>query len=229
MKKFLFLFLLFSTLLSSEDKILVGIHGFMRSKSNMSLFEKEFKKFGWTVYLWSYPSEIRTIQEHGESLAKVCDFISKKHPGTPICFVTHSMGGLVLRSAVNHPLCPEEAKFGKGVLIAPPNRGTAYGRFLSKFNLFHEMSGGYAGKQLLTTEFGGFEKLGQFPSTMKMMVIAGTCGFNPTIFDYNDGKVGVDETRLLTPHEFRKVFAGHSWICHTPVTVEIAREFLERK
>ena len=42
----------------------------------------------------------------------------------------------------------------------------------------------------------------------------------------NDGKVGVDETRLSTPHEFRKVFAGHSWICHTLKTVEIAKEFL---
>ena len=81
----------------------------------------------------------------------------------------------------------------------------------------------------MTTEQGGFEHLGQFPSSMEVLVIAGTCGFNPTIDGKNDGKVGVEETVFLTPHEFKTVFAGHSWICHTLKTVEIAKEFLDRR
>jgi triacylglycerol esterase/lipase EstA (alpha/beta hydrolase family) len=210
----------------AEEKILLCIHGFMRAKSNMSLFESSFQKEGWNVYVWSYPSKLKTIEEHGADLTKVIAFIAKKHPHQPLCFVTHSMGGLILRSAVNHSQCPYEAQIGKAVLIAPPNQGSAYARFLNQFKVFQEIVGSYAGRELFTTEEGGFERLGQFPPSMQILVIAGTCGCNPTIAGKNDGKVGVDETRLSTDHVFKKVFAGHSWICHTPKTVEITKEFL---
>lgn len=201
----------------------------MRSKSNMSLFQSSFEKEGWTVYVWSYPSRLKTIEEHGEDLLKVIKFLVRKHPDRPLCFVTHSMGGLILRRAVSDAACPSEAQIGKAVLIAPPNQGSAYGRFLCQFKTVQEIMGPYAGKQLMTTEQGGFENLGQFPFSMNILVIAGTCGFNPVLDGKNDGKVSVEETRLSTSHEFTTVFAGHSWICHTPKTVEISKEFLNRK
>lgn len=213
--------------IDAEEKILVCIHGFMRGKSNMSLFESSFQKEGWVVYVWSYPSKLKTIEEHGVDLVKLLAFVTNNHPHQPLYFVTHSMGGLVLRSALNNSRCPYEAQIGKAVLIAPPNRGSAYGRFLNQFKPLQAIVGPYAGRELLTTEEGGFDHLGEFPSSVQVLVIAGTCGFNPTISGKNDGKVGVDETRLSTPHQFRKVFAGHSWICHTPKAVEIAKEFLK--
>lgn len=215
-------------ILFSEDKILVTLHGFMSNKTYMTLFEDEFKYDGWIVYPWSYPSEMKTIQEHGKSLITLLEFIVDKHPNQKINFITHSMGGLVLRSAINEPECPNEAKMGQAVLVAPPNQGTAYGRFLNKFKFFKEIAGDYAGRQLLTTEKGGFESLGQFPESMKILVIAGTCGFNPVILDFNDGKVGVEETKLSTPHEHITVFAGHSWISQSPLTVELAKAFFYR-
>jgi triacylglycerol esterase/lipase EstA (alpha/beta hydrolase family) len=214
--------------LIGAEKVLVCVHGFMRSKSNMNFFEKAFEDMGWKVYLWFYPSRLKTIEEHGQSLVELLTFITKRHPEAPICFATHSMGGLVVRSAVNHDSCPLQAKMGKAVLIAPPNRGSAYGRFLNSFETCREIAGPYAGKQLMTTPEDGFDSLGQFPPSMQVLVIAGTCGFNLTIPGKNDGKVGVNETRLSTPHEFKKIFAGHSWICHTPKTIGIAKEFLER-
>ena len=51
---------------------------------------------------------------------------------------------------------------------------------------------------------------------------------HPAHLEKNDGKVGVSETRLSTPHEFCTVVAGHSWICHTPAVVLIAKEFFNR-
>lgn len=211
---------------SAEENVLVCIHGFMRSKSNMSLIASSFQKEGWTVYVWGYPSRLKTIEEHGEDLLKMLQFLAMKHPRQPISFVTHSMGGLVLRKSVSLSGCPDEVKLGKAVLIAPPNQGSAYGRFLGQFKPVQKIVGSYAGKQLTTTEAGGFDLLGQFPETMSVLVIAGTCGYNPTIKGKNDGKVGVDETRLSTPHELQTVFAGHSWICHTPKTVDLAKAFL---
>lgn len=213
--------------LGAQDKVLVCIHGFMRSKSNMSLVESSFQKAGWKVYVWSYPSRLKTIEEHAQDLSYLLQGIASKHPGQPLCFVTHSMGGLVLRCAMNHALCPDTARTGKAVLIAPPNQGSAYGRFLGQFKPIRKIVGAHAGRQLTTTPEGGFEELGQFPASMKILVIAGTCGCNPVIKGKNDGKVGVEETRLLTAHELKTVFAGHSWICHTPKTIDIASAFLE--
>lgn len=225
---FSFSFLIIESI-ATEDKILVCIHGFMRSKSNMSLLQSSFEKEGWNVYVWSYPSRLKTIEEHGEDLIKVMMFLAKKYPNQPQCFVTHSMGGLLLRSALNHPNCPFQAQVGKAVLIAPPNQGSAYARFLHQFKMFQKIVGPYAGRELMTTDQGGFEYLGQFPSSLGVLVIAGTCGFNPVFNTKNDGKVSIEETRLSTSHEFKTVFAGHSWICHTPKTVEITKEFLNRK
>lgn len=200
----------------------------MRGKSNMSLFEREFKKEGWVVYVWSYPSQMRTIEEHGHSLIDLFNFVLQKHTNPKIHFVTHSLGGLVLRSALSSFLCPAAIKKSKAVLIAPPNQGAAYGRFLNYFKPFRDIAGEFSGKQLLTTPRGGFENLGQFPDSVQVKVIAGTCGFNPVILEKNDGKVGLSETRLITPHEFCTVVAGHSWICHTPAVVLIAKEFFIR-
>ena len=195
----------------------------------MSLVASSFEKEHWTTYVWSYPSRLKTIEEHGEDLLELLKWVADKHPGSPISFVTHSMGGLVLRHSISLEGCPQEAKTGRAVLIAPPNQGSAYGRFLGQFTPVRKIVGEYAGRQLTTTERGGFEELGQFPATMSVLVIAGTCGFNPSIKGKNDGKVAVEETRLSTAHEFQTVFAGHSWICHTPKTVELAKAFLERR
>jgi hypothetical protein len=222
MRYLLFFYSFFSL---AEENILIGIHGFMRGKSNLSFFEKEFKKEGWVVYLWTYPTQLRTIEEHGQSLVELFDYILIKHPNAKIHFVTHSLGGLVLRSALNHPACSRDVKISKAVLIAPPNQGTAYGRFLNLFKPFRDIAGEYAGKQLLSTQRGGFDALGEFPSSMQIKVIAGTCGFNPVILEKNDGKVGISETRLSTPHEFCTIFAGHSWICLTPAAVKTTKEF----
>ncbi len=48
--------------------------------------------------------------------------IAAEKRGEPIYFVTHSLGGIIVRAAVNHPECPKEVAFGKAVLLAPPNK-----------------------------------------------------------------------------------------------------------
>lgn len=211
----------------AEEKVLVCLHGFMRAKTNMSLFRYKFKKEGWNVHLWKYPSKTKTIEEHASDFAVFLEELEYTYPEASFYFATHSMGALVLRAALNLENCPERMKTGKAVLIAPPNRGSAYGRFLSKFKKVNELAGPNAGKQLLFTKKDGFDYLGKFPDTMKVLVIAGTCGCNPVIKGINDGKVGIEETRLPTPHFYKEVFASHSWICHTPKTVDLAFDFFE--
>ncbi|PCI94080.1 hypothetical protein COB11_04395 [Candidatus Aerophobetes bacterium] len=137
------------TSLQAEEKVLVCLHGFMRAKSNMSLFRYLFNKEGWNVHVWRYPSKTKTIEEHAQEFLVFLDDLKEEYPESSFCYATHSMGALVLRAALSSDGCPEEAKTGKAVLIAPPNRGSSYGRFLSKFRKINELAGPNAGKQLL--------------------------------------------------------------------------------
>ena len=175
---------------------------------------------------WNYDSKDKFIEEHGEDLARRLSYIAKTFPNESISFVTHSMGGLVTRAALNHELCPEQAKIGRAVLIAPPNGGTTYGRKLKKFRKLRTILGDKSGKQLMTTPAGGFDKLGHFPDQLDVLIIAGTASYNPFISGSNDGKVSVKETCLPTPHYHEKSFAGHHWICHTPTVIQTTKDFI---
>ena len=192
----------------------------------MARIEKAFIQEGWEVVNWSYPSRSKMIDHHAYDLAFILNRIAKKHPGSSIHFITHSLGGLIVRAALNDPCCPEEAKHGCAVLIAPPNQGATFARSLNRFSFFRKMMGSYAGYELMTEE--DFDHIGEFPLTKKVLVIAGNFGFNPFIKTSNDGKVAVDETFLSTPHEHCIVGAGHSWITWSPKVIRIAKNYLTR-
>lgn len=209
-----------------QENTIVFVHGFMRSESNMSALARSFEKSGFHTVNWGYPSREKYIEEHGADLVRQLIEIASLRPGEPIHFVTHSMGGLVIRAAINHPLCPKEALMGRVVLIAPPNKGSLLARKLSRVKLLRNIFKNKSGKQLMTTPHGGFESLGNFPTHMPVLVISGTAGFNPLIRGYDDGKVAVSETCLSTPHAHETVFSGHSWICHSPATIKKARRFI---
>ncbi len=214
------------TQIHPKSGTVIFVHGFMRTSKNMSVLAFSFKRDGWRVEKWSYPSRQKYIEEHAEDLVNRLNEISQQHPGKPISFVTHSMGGLVVRCALNHPECTNEAKMGRAVLIAPPNRGSLFARKLYNYKLSRKVLGNKSGKQLMTIPLDGFDKLGNFPDHMPVLIISGTAGFNPMISDVNDGKVGLNETCLSTAHFHEKSFASHSWICHSPTVIKKAKEFL---
>jgi len=205
---------------------IVFVHGFMRSSKNMSVLVYSFKREGWRVINWSYPSRNNFIEGHADDLVNKLSEISQQHPHKPISFVTHSMGGLIVRAALNHPDCPDEAKMGRAVLIAPPNRGSIFARKLYNYQVVRGVLGEKSGRQLMTAPLDDFDRFGNFPDHMPVLIISGTAGFNPMIPDVNDGKVGLMETCLKTPHFHKTCFAGHSWICHTPNVIKKAKNFL---
>jgi pimeloyl-ACP methyl ester carboxylesterase len=227
---FLLLFLPFLVLANdntaSEKKMVVCVHGLFRSSKSMWRMARSLKKEGRKVLNWDYPSRKKLICAHGEDLAKELLSISLKHPGITFDFVTHSLGGLVLRSALNHPLCPRAAKVGKVVLLAPPNRGAFFGRKLAQNRLVQKIVGSYAGNELLTTPENGFDSLGNFPEAMKVLVIAGSVRYNPTLRCQNDGTVMVQETALKTPYRLQLVPVMHSWMPMSSTVITMTRDFI---
>lgn len=212
-----------------KEGTVVLVHGFMSVSKSMTLLSHSLTKRGWKTKNWGYKSRKETLSVHGAELNKLLNQIATENPGKPISFVTHSMGALVVKSALNQKDCPVEAKQGRAVLIAPPANGSIYARKLYKNALSKYILGKEAGHQLMTTPRSGFDNIGQFPKEMPILIISGTAGLNPLIPEINDGKVGLSETCLKTPHYHKTIFAGHSWICQTPTTIKFTNRFLSTK
>ena len=116
--------------LKAEESVYF-LHGFLRSSSSMKKMAKAFQKEDYETHLWDSPSRGLTIEEHAQILVRELQKCANEHKGDPIHFVTHSLGGIILRATLNHKDCPEEAKIGRAVLLAPPNQGSSFARFLN--------------------------------------------------------------------------------------------------
>lgn len=171
---------------------------------------------GFDTSIWAYASRKKTIQKHGEDLVAFLKKEMDENPGRPLYFVTHSMGGLVLRAAVNHPECPIPIHSSRAVLLAPPNKGSMKGIELGKWKIVSWFCQEHSGKELLTQT--NFDYLGDFPSSMPVKVITGT----------HDGLTTIKETSLPTPHEHEEIAEGHISILFSKKAHAIISEFFRR-
>lgn len=237
MKKSLFLLLLLvqhvvapaSPFSSHEENCgewVVCVHGFMLLPSSMTYVKKMLRSSCFDPYLWSYPSRRRTLEEHGACLVKRLERLAARKPGRPIHFVTHSIGALVLRSALCRSDCPPEAQCGRVVLVAPPNRGSCLARQYADSRAVGSVFGSKTGWQL--THYGPeeMEALGCFPDSVNVLVLAGSCG-NPLIFDEpNDGFLTLWETELSTPYYRQVLDLSHGDLLISPTSLLCIRNFL---
>lgn len=206
-----------------EKESLVTIHGIFGTPWNMYYLSNSLENKKLCVKHWGYPSTEKKIVEHAQDLVVYLQKLALENPGKPIHFLTHSMGGLILRAAMNDPSCPPEAHIGKAVQLAPPNQGAAWGRLLGQFDLPHVIGGDKSGYELMTEL--DFEHLGQFPDTKDVMVIAGNFSLNPLITGENDGTVAVAETYLTTPHKHFVIYVGHKTILVSKKASLLANDF----
>ena len=188
---------------------IICLHGFLGSKVQMLPIAKQLRHQGHIVRIWGYMSRQKDIEDHTRDLVDYLNQLSTNNPKTVISFVTHSFGAVVLKSALNHPDCPEIAKQGRAVLVAPPNRGCHLARKYKKWPAMKVTLGSHSGKQIAKSGYDNFESLGQFPTNMDVLIIAGRIKLNPMLNKANDGLIEVEETRLPTEHKLVVVNADH--------------------
>lgn len=202
----------------------VAIHGIFGAPWTLNYIVKNLEKENRSVVNWGYPSTEKSLEEHGAELVLELQKIAAENPEAPIHFVAHSMGGLVLRAALNHPECPQEAKIGKAVLMGTPNQSPEWGRLLSQFSLANKI-GGVSGRQLMSEE--GYQEIGEFPPEVEVLVIAGNFSLNPFLDQENDGEVAVEETRLKTPHRHITLKTGHKLMLLDKRVCVLVQDFLD--
>lgn len=130
----------FSLLYSNE--IVILLHGLRGSSKDMQRIEKSLKNDYDKIVNFSYPSTKHPVEILVEKY--LVPAFSDFSADDTLHFVTHSMGGILLRVYLEKYSHPE---IGKIVMIAPPNKGSEITDFFHK-NIIYKKRYGEAGNQL---------------------------------------------------------------------------------
>ena len=99
----------------------VLIHGWGVRGNAMAPLARYLNAAGFTVLNYDYPTSKAHIAEHGK---RFLELFREEHAPGKIFFLTHSMGGLVLRCALSEMTGAECRSIGAVVMLGPPNKGS---------------------------------------------------------------------------------------------------------
>lgn len=202
----------------------VLIHGVNRSWRAMRPMAQALQASGFNTVNVDYPSRSGTVDKIapmavGNGLA-ACRAMGAE----TIHFVTHSIGGILVRFEQRRSPIPE---LGRVVMLAPPNQGSEVvdkTRFLPGASLV----GGRALLQLGTRDDDVPAQLGAVD--FEVGVIAGTGTINPWMSamlpDQDDGKVSVVRTRVDGMTDFLIVGDNHHYIVEDETVIRNTIRFL---
>ncbi len=207
---------------SSECVVL--LHGLNRSWRAMDKMAEALQQEGFSTANVDYPSSSLPIEELaprvvGEGLNQC-----RQTGATSIHFVTHSLGGILVRYEQAHEPIPD---LGRVVMLGPPNQGSEVidkTRNLPGIGILS----GEAGLQLGTDEESIPAQLG--PVDFELGVIAGTGTINPFMSAMlpaeDDGKVTVARTRIKGMDDFKVVPDSHFAMMRSDSVIAATARFL---
>lgn len=228
--RILFCFILISLLtggipsesFSSDYAVLV--HGLARTGNSMRKLEKTLSQNGYNVINIEYPSRKYSVEELAIRIRKEIDV---RVPGdSRIHFVTHSMGGIIVRYIQKNMPLPH---IGRVVMLSPPNHGSEVVDKLGDLSIFKWLNGP-AGRQLGTGKKGVWRELGK--PDFETGVITGDRSINwinsRIIPGMDDGKVSLESARLEGMRDFLVVHASHSYIMRNNRVIRQCVNFLKQ-
>jgi len=113
--------------------VVILLHGLGNRAHNMSGMAKKAAAAGYDALNYDYPTFAEHISTHGQRFLNAFRTeLADIPPGEDIFFLTHSLGGIIVRVALAK-MTPAECERIKGiVMMAPPNRGSYWPDVLIK-------------------------------------------------------------------------------------------------
>ena len=201
----------------------VLLDGLGRTAASLRPLEKALHAAGYFVVNDGYPS----TREPVERLARVVGAGVEKCRAAgagDIHFVTHSLGGILVRTWFQDHAVPEARRL---VMLGPPNHGSEIADRKRRAAWYRWLTGP-AGQQLGTEPTSAPNRCGPIP--LEIGVIAGTASADPwfaALFDGpNDGKVSVASARLAGMRDFLTVPRSHTFMMRSDLVVREVLAFL---
>ena len=210
-------------LASPAPQYVILLAGLNNSTLNMKRLEWSLRRAGYHVVNLPYRS-------HYGNIAQIADHylppvIAQIPPHAKIHFVTHSMGGIILRQYLsNHDL----PNLGRVIMIAPPNHGTPIADFFRR-HWWGRLFLGPAGRELGTSPSDAPQRLPapHFP----FAVIAGDFTLSPLAHfllpEASDGTIPLESTKLPGMGDFLIVHSRHTLILWRQQTLRAVLSYLQ--
>jgi pimeloyl-ACP methyl ester carboxylesterase len=209
-----------------EEECVVLLHGLGRTSRSMTRLAAGLRDADYNVVNWDYPSRRQPIEQLAAEQLPQAVKACRQYNVSRIHFVTHSMGGILVRSYLRHHDLPD---LGRVVMLSPPNGGSEIvDTFGSTF--FFRIIYGPAGSQLGTSADSFVNRLP--PVAFPVGVITGDRSVNPLfsllIPGGDDGEVSLDSARVEGMQDFLVVHASHPLIMRKLEAISQTVQFLRR-
>ena len=205
----------------AQDCVIL-LHGLARSAGSLDKIEQALQPNYKTVNV-DYPSTQHDIQilsqQYIPPALQQCASSGKTH------FVTHSMGGLLLRQHLSHH---KVENLGRVVMLGPPNQGSHVVDELKNIPGFETINGP-AGMQIGTKAEDAPQQLPA--ANFELGIIAGTHSVNPLLSTLlpnpDDGKVSVEHTKLEGMQDHISLPVTHTFMMNNKKVIEQVLWFLK--
>lgn len=210
---------------AEDQECVVLLHGLARTKFAMGKLASELKA-NYHVINETYPSRSHTI----EQLAKVAIEPALEHCQGRVHFVTHSLGGILVRQYLSEHTIEN---LGHVVMLGPPNQGSeiveAFQRSPALSLIFNTLNGP-AGRQLGTQANSKPRSLGAVDFSLG--VIAGNRRIDPFLSQLlpseSDGKVTVASSMVDGMSDHLVLPVDHTFMMRDKRVITQVKAFLNK-
>lgn len=208
---------------TTELETVVLLHGLGRTSASMALLGSRLADAGFRVVNLGYPSTREPLEALVERLdSAMTDCCGQS--AAPTHFVTHSMGGILVRAYLDGT----DSRFeGRVVMLSPPNQGSEIIDAFGDSPILRAVLGP-AGSRMGTDSTDLPRRLG--PARFSLGIITGSRSANSLssrlIPGPDDGKVGVSQAWVEGTDDFLVVPATHTFIMNRRDVAEATIHFL---
>jgi pimeloyl-ACP methyl ester carboxylesterase len=198
----------------------VLLHGLGRSPWSFLYAERRLRQAGFTPVNIAYPSRKAPLDVLARHVAERLPADRNR----PVHFLTHSLGGIVLRCVAQAHRPPH---LGRAVMLGPPNQGSQLASGVRGLRIASAILGPVV-PQLDRLPGSVPNQLG--PVNFEVGVIAGRSRFDPLhvfLAGESDGRVSLDETKVEGMADWIAVNRGHALLMFDPDVIGQAIHFFE--